>query len=155
MHHLGGPGAGIDARVPLLDLALGIDDHAHALGALGGIHVGAVGGADDAVGVADQGEVELELLGKLLVVFRSVERDAEDDRVLPVVVCLQVAEPATFSRSTGGVGLGEEPQHEGLALEVGELHGPAEMIVAGEIGSGVSGLEHVASLQAGWDASTW
>src|SRR5215813_12510404 len=135
--------------MPLLDLALGIDDHPHALGTLGGIHVRAVGGADGAVGVADQGEIELELLREVLVLRRSVEGHSHDGGVLPVVVGLEVAEPATFGGSARRVRLGEEPQHERLALEVGELHGAAEMVVASEIGSGVSRLEHVISSRGG------
>src|SRR6266851_5371661 len=60
----GRPGPRIDARVPFLDLAVGTDDDPDALRALGRIGVGPVGGTDVAVGVADQGEVEVELLGE-------------------------------------------------------------------------------------------
>src|SRR2546426_6711977 len=49
----GRPGAGVDALVPLLDLAVPVNHHADALRALLGIDVGAVGGADRPVGIAD------------------------------------------------------------------------------------------------------
>jgi hypothetical protein len=74
LHDLGRPRAGIDAGVPLLDLAVLVDDDADARRALGGIGVGAVGGADVAVGVADQREVEVEFLGKGFVLGWRVER---------------------------------------------------------------------------------
>ena len=112
------PGASVDSLVPLLDLALAVDHDADTLSALGGIDVRAVGGADRSVGVANQREVEVELLGELLVVGGRVERHTQDHRVLPIVVGLQVAEPATLSGSTRGVGLRKEPQHDGLALEI-------------------------------------
>src|SRR4029077_8730994 len=99
------PRAGVDPRVPLLDLAFRIDHHADARGALLRVRIGAVGGADRAVGVADQREVEVELLGELLVVGLAVERGPDDDGVLLVVLGFEVAEPAPFGRSAGGVGL--------------------------------------------------
>jgi len=72
--------------VPLLDLALAVDHRADARRALLRIGVGAVGGADRPVGVADQREVEVELLGELLVVGGAVEGRAEDDGVLSLVL---------------------------------------------------------------------
>ena len=76
LHDLGRPGARIDARVPFLDLAVPVDHHADPLPPLGGIDVGAVGGADGAVGVADQREVEVELLGKGFLFSAGVSNDA-------------------------------------------------------------------------------
>jgi len=95
--------------VPLLDLAVLVDHHADALRALGRVDVGAVGGADGPVGVAEEREVEVELLRELLVVGLGVERRAEDDGILPVVLGLEVAEPATLGRSARGVGHRIEP----------------------------------------------
>src|SRR4029450_13308295 len=89
LQHLRGPGAGVDASMPFLDLAILVDDHAHALRALAGIGVGAVGGPDGPVGVADEREVEVELLGELLVLGRRVERAAQDQRVCLLVVGLR------------------------------------------------------------------
>jgi hypothetical protein len=74
--------------VPFLDLAAPVDHHADALGALLRVGVGAVGGADRPVGVADQRKVEGELLGELFVLGRRVEGRAEDDGVLLVVLGL-------------------------------------------------------------------
>ncbi len=104
--------------MPLLDLALAADHHADARRALLRIGVGAVGGADSPVGVTDQREVEVELLGKLPVVGGAVEGRAENDGVLAIVVALQVAEPATLRRSARSVGFRVEPEHDRLALEV-------------------------------------
>jgi hypothetical protein len=59
--------------VPLLDLAVPVDDDADTGRALVGVDVGAVGSTDLAIGVADQREVEVELLGELLVVGLAVE----------------------------------------------------------------------------------
>src|SRR4029453_11836258 len=101
--------------------------------AFGGIGIGAVGGADRAVGVADQREVEVEFLSEGFVLGRRVERGPEDDGVLGVVLGLQVAEPATLGGSARGVGLGIEPQHDRLALVVRQLHGVAVLIAPGEI----------------------
>src|SRR2546425_8997169 len=143
---LGRPGAGVDARVPFLDLALLVDDHAHALRALLGVGIGAVGGPDLPIDVADQREVEVELLGECLVLSRGVEGHADDGGTLLVVVGLEVAEPATFRRSARCVGLGVEPEHERLALEVRQLHGLAGVIAAGEIRSLVTWVQHGPSL---------
>jgi hypothetical protein len=57
--------------VPLLDLAVAADHHADARRPLLRIGIGAVGGADSAIGVADQRKVEVELLGELLVVEKA------------------------------------------------------------------------------------
>ena len=83
---LGRPGARVDARLPFPDLAVAVDHHADARRALLRVGVGAVGGADRPVGVTDQREVEVELLGELLVVGGAVEGRAEDDGVLVVIV---------------------------------------------------------------------
>ena len=107
--------------MPLLDLAVPVDHDPDALGALRRIDVGAVGGADLAVGVADEREVEVVLLGEGLVLGRRVEGDAEDRCVLPVVVRLEVAEPATLGRSAGGVGFRIEVQDHRLAGEVFQI----------------------------------
>ena len=141
-HDLGRPGAGVHAGVPLLDLAVPVDHHADALCALLRIGVGAVGGADRPVGVTDEREGEVEFLGELLVVGGIVEGRAEDDGILAVVVGFQVAEPATLGRSARGVGLGIEPEHDRLALEVGQLHGVAGVVAAHEVGRLVAWVEH-------------
>ena len=142
------PGPRVDARVPLLDLAVAVDHHADARRALLRIGVGAVGGADSPVGVTDQRKVEAELLGELLVVFGAVEGRTEDDGVLAIVVGFQVAEPATLGRSARSVGSWVEPKHHRLAGEVRELHGVTVVVTPREIGRLVSRLEHELSLSA-------
>src|SRR5262249_20002311 len=140
--HRRGPCSRVDALVPLFDFPVRGDDHADALRTLRRVDVGAVGRADLAVRVADQREGEVELLGELLVVLGRVERDAQDHRVLPVVVGLQVAEPATFGGSAGCVGLGEEPEHDRLALEVGQLDRLAVVVAPDEVRRLVACTQH-------------
>ena len=103
---------------------------------------GAVGHADAAVGVAEEGEGELELLGEGLVLFLGVEADAEDLGVLGCVLLAEVPEPGTLARSTRGVGLRVEPEDDFLAPEVAELDAIAVVVGDFEIGSLLSGLEH-------------
>jgi hypothetical protein len=150
---LGRPRAGVHALVPLLDLAVPVDDHPDPGRTLLGVDVGAVGGADRPVGVADEREVEVELLGEGLVLGRAVEGRAEDDGVLAVVVGLQVAEPATLGGSARRVGLGVEPEHDRLAPVVRQLHGVAVVITPGELGCLVSWSQHARSLSRA--GGTW
>ena len=112
LQQLRGPGTCVDALVPLLDPALLIDDHADSLRALRGIGVRAVRGPDLPIGVREQREVEVELLGEGLVVRRGIERDADDRGALGVVLRSEGAEPATFRGSAGRVGLRIEPKHD-------------------------------------------
>jgi hypothetical protein len=142
---LGGPGASVDLFVPLLDLAVAVDDDADPGGALLGVDVGAVGRPDRSVGVGEEREGEVELLGEFLVVGRAVEGRPENDGVLAVVVGFEVAEPATLGRSARGVRLRVEPEDDRLALEVGQLHRVAVVIAPGEIGRLVAWLQHAHS----------
>ncbi len=104
---------------------------------------GAVGHSDFSIGVAEEGEVEVELLGERGVVFFVVEADAEDRGVLGGVLFGEVAEPATFFRSTGGVGFRIKPEDDFLAAQVAEADGVAVVIFDFEVGSGIAGLEHL------------
>jgi predicted aspartyl protease len=72
--------------VPLLDLAVLVDHHADARGTLARIDVGAVRRADLPIRVAEEREVEVELLGEGFVGGGVIERDAQDDGVLRVVL---------------------------------------------------------------------
>jgi hypothetical protein len=109
----------LDARVGLLDLAVGADQVADAFRAAGlGVVAGAVGEADLAVRVAQQREVVVELLREGRVGLRGVEADPEDLDALLVVLVLEVAEPATLLGSAGGVGLRVEPEDDLLPPEV-------------------------------------
>jgi hypothetical protein len=125
------------------DFALFVDDVRDAFGVFGGRRVGgAVGEADFAVRVAEEGEGEAELFGEALVVLRRVEADAEDLRVLSLVLRVEVPEPGTFPRSAGGVGFRIEPEHDLLAAQVAELHAIAEVIGNVEIRGWIAGIEH-------------
>jgi len=76
---------------------------------------GAVCEADFAIGIAEQREGEVELLCEGRVFLLGVEADAEDDGVFCGVLVDEVPEPGTFDRSTGGIGLWIEPEHDLLA----------------------------------------
>jgi hypothetical protein len=103
---------------------------------------GAVGEADAAIGVAEEGEGEVELFGEVLVLVRRVEADAEDLRVLRFVLRDEVPEPGTLTRSTRGVGLRVEPEDDLLPPQVAELHMVAVVVEDFEIGRWCAGLEH-------------
>ena len=142
LYDLRRPAPRVHLLVPLLDGAVSGDYHADTLCAFVGIRIGPVGRADLPVGVAEQREVEAVLVCECFVVGGGVEGDAEDDRFLLVVVRFQVAEPATFRGSAGRIGLREEPQDDGLAREVRQLHGLAIVIAAHEVGRLVSWSQH-------------
>ena len=133
----------VDLRVGLGDLAFLVDDVGDAAGVLvlGGVG-GTVGETDLAFGVAEQGEGEVELFGEAAVRFDGIEADAQDLRVLGLELHVEVPEPGTLTRSTRGVGLRIEPEHDFLAAPVGELHAIAVVIDDVEIGSGLAGLKH-------------
>jgi hypothetical protein len=136
--------------VGLGDLALLVDDVRDPLGVLVfRRRRGAVGQADLAVGVAEQREVELVLLGEAGVGGLVVEADAEDVGVLRRVLVVKVPEPGTLGRSAGCVGLRIEPQDDLPATIVGELSAAAGVIPHFEIGRGVAGIEHRSSSSKG------
>jgi hypothetical protein len=134
----------IDFRVRLRDLSLLVDDVRDAARVFVLRRVGrAVRDADLLVGVAEQREGEVELLGEGAVLFDAVEADADDLYVLGLVFRVEVPEPGTFPRSTGGVGLGVEPEDDFLSAEVGEPDLVALVIDGVEVGSGVANVEHL------------
>ena len=125
------------------DLALFVDHIGDAAGVFVFLGVaGAVGQADLVVRVAEEGEVEVELLGEVLVRRLGVETDAEDLRVFGFVLGLEVPEPGTLTRSAGCVGLRVEPEDDFLAAQIAQADGVAVVIGGLEIGSGFAGLEH-------------
>jgi hypothetical protein len=103
----------------------------------------AVGEADLAIGVAEQGEGKVIFLCERGVGLLVIETDAEDLGVLRFVLLREVPEPGTFPRSTGGVGFRVEPEHDLLAAQVAEAHAVAVMVGDVEVGSGIAGLQHV------------
>ena len=52
--------------------------------------------------------------------FDRVEADAQDDDIVFLEIGVLVTEPATFGRSTRGVGLGIEPQQDFVATKCGQ-----------------------------------
>ena len=126
------------------DLPVLVDHVGDAAGVFVFRRVGrAVRDADRFLGVAEEREGEVELLGEAAVLFDAVEADADDLRVLRLVFDVEVPEPGTLTRSTGGVGLRIEPEDDFLAAEVGELHAVALVIENVEVGSGVAWVEHL------------
>jgi hypothetical protein len=104
---------------------------------------GAVREADLVLGVAEQREREVELLGEAAILLDRVETDADDLCVLRFVLEVEVPEPGTLTRSTGGVGLWVEPEDDFLAAQVGELHTVALVIDGVEVGSGIAYVQHL------------
>ena len=128
----------------LRDLAVLVDHVRDAAGVLVAlVFACAVGEAELAVGVAEQLEGELELAGEGGVFFRRVEADAEDDRVLRVVLLDEVPEPGTLDRSARGVGLRIEPEDDFLPAQIAQADGLAVVVGGLEIGSRISGIQHV------------
>lgn len=82
------------------------------------------------------------LLGEGAVGLGRVEGDAEDGRTLGLVVADPVTEPAALPGSSGGVGLGIEPQDHAPAAQIGEPHAPAAVVGQVEVGRESTGLEH-------------
>jgi len=103
---------------------------------------GSVGEADLALGVAEEGEVEAELLGEALVFGGAVEADAEDAGVLFRVLAVEVPEPGTFLGSARGVGFRVEPENDFLAPQVAEADLVAVVVDDVEIRSLFTGLKH-------------
>jgi len=130
--------------VRLRDVAVLVDDVGDAAGVRVALVLArAVGEAELAVGVAEELEGELELLGEGGVFFGGVEADAEDDRVLRVVLLDEVPEPGTLDRSAGCVGLRIKPEDDFLPAQVAQADGAAVVITRLEIRSRISGLQHV------------
>ena len=104
---------------------------------------GTVRDPDLAVGVAQQREGELVLGREVRVVFDAVEADADDLRVLFLVLAREVPEPGTLGRSAAGIRFRIEPEHELLAAEVAQLHAIAVVIERLEIRRGIAHLQHL------------
>jgi hypothetical protein len=103
---------------------------------------GAVCDADLPVGVAEEREGEIVLLREVRVLLDGVEADADDLRVLFLVLAGKVPEPGTLGRSASGVGLRIEPEHELLSAKVTQLHAVAVVIEHLEIRRRISHFQH-------------
>ena len=127
---------GLDLGKHARDLAVGADQEGGALDADAGfaVHVlffeHTISLRELLVGVGQQRERQVILVFELLLPFRAVGRDAQDDGagVLDFAVC--VAEPARFNRSTGSVGLGEEVEDDVPAAVI--FKGDALAVLVGQ-----------------------
>ncbi len=125
------------------DLPIFIDDIAYAVGiARVGRIAGAVCQADAAVGVREQQERVVELLGEGLVLVLGVETYAEDFGALVVEFLDSVTEPISLNRSTRGIGLWIEPEYDLFTTELGELDGRAVVRAYFKIRRLGSGIQH-------------
>lgn len=141
-----GVSGGVDLRIGLLDFSVGPDEKGNPLGVLGvGLFRRSVGEPDLAAGVGEKREVEVEPLRERRVVRDGIEADAEQLDVPGVEFLDPVAEPATLGRSTGGVGLRVEPEHDAAPAVIGEPHQPARMVAHLEVGRARTWLDHGAS----------
>ena len=104
---------------------------------------GAVRDADGSLRVAQEGEGELVLFGEALIGPLVIEADAEDADVLRFVLLLEVPEPGTLPRSTGGVGLRIEPEHDLLSAKIAQAHGAPLVVDSFEFRSRIARLQHL------------
>lgn len=137
----------IDVRVGFLHDTVGADPVADALRAPRFFVLARVVGHPDGTRrVAEQREVEVELLRERPVRLGGIEADPEDLNVLVRVLLDLVAEPATFLRSPRGVGFRVEPENDVLTREVRKSHGVAEVVFDLEWGSRLSSFDHFSSV---------
>jgi hypothetical protein len=106
---------------------------------------GAVRESDLAIGVAQQREREVELLGELRVCGDVIETDAEDRGVLRLVLGDEVPEPGTLGRSAGCVSLRIKPEHDLAPAQIVQRDFVAAMIGHLKIWSLVANVEHASS----------
>ena len=139
-------GAWVGDEVALGDDALGVDQVADALGEVGvgvsGVPERLVGPAHELVGVGQEAEREVELLGERLVVGWCVERNAEDGAVGVGVLLGLITQALSLERSTGGVGLRIPPEQNPPTAFVGETRGDAVLVRHREVRCGDSWVEH-------------
>ena len=106
---------------------------------------GTVRDPDFAIGVAQQREREVVLLGELRVGSGIIETDAEDRGVLRGVLRAEVPEPGTLGRSAGCVGLRIKPEHNLASAQIAQRNVAAEVIAHLEVRSLVANLQHASS----------
>jgi len=113
--------ARIDLVVDSRDAAVLVDQNTDAAG-VPSLIVGTrtVGNSHAAIGIAEQGEGKLVLIGELGVLLDVVEADTEDLDIILFEVGNLIAEPATLDRSAGGIGLRIEPENDLAAAQFRE-----------------------------------
>ena len=105
--------------VGLADSAIRADQVADALGRPGVRCVaGAIGQADLPRRIAEEGKGVVEFLGEGGILLDCVKRDSQDLGIVRLKLCVEVAEPATFFRSTRSIRLRIEPHQNVLALVI-------------------------------------
>ena len=108
--HFGRMATGSDRSVGLDDLSLFVDEVAEAFGVAGlGLVAGAIGKADRASGVTQEGKGEAELLREGGIFCHRIKTHSEYFYVLRAKVGNLVAEPAAFGGSTRGICFGVKP----------------------------------------------
>ncbi len=133
-----------DLRVRLRDLSVRPDDVGDPARELRlRVFARSVRHADVALHVAEERERKVELLREAGVLLDRVEGGPQDLGVLLLEFRVEVAEPATLGRSTGGVGLRIEPEDDVLPLVIGEAPPGARVVLHVESRSGVSHLQHL------------
>lgn len=105
----------------------------------------AVRESDLAVGVAQQREGEVVLLGELRVRVDVIETDAEDCGVLRLVIVDEVPEPGTLRRSARCVGLRIKPEHDLAPAQIVERDIVAAMIGYLKVRGLVANVQHASS----------
>jgi hypothetical protein len=101
--------------------------------------------SDLSIGVAQQREGEVELLGELRVCGDVIETDAEDRGVLRFVLGDEVPEPGTLGRSARCVSLRIKPEHDLAPAQIVERDLIAAMIGHFKVRSLVANIEHASS----------
>lgn len=93
--------------------------------------------------VAEEWEIEFELVGERAIILLGVETDAENLGVLLLVEPELVAEPATFGGSAGSVRFRIEPEDDVLAPVIGEADVVAPVVADHEVRCRRAFLEHL------------
>jgi hypothetical protein len=139
--HLGRMVARIDLIVDARDVAVLVDQNADAIGVTCLI-IGtrAVCDSHAAIGIAEQGEGKLVLIGELGIPFNVVEADTQDLDIILIEVGDLIAEPATLDRSAGGIGLRIEPENNLAAAQFRERNTLAFMSREREVRCGFANL---------------
>jgi hypothetical protein len=110
-----------DGIIGFLDLPLFVNHVTDTFGiASGGILARTVGKPDGTGGVAEEQKWKLIFLRKGSILGHRIETDSQDFDVPSAEFVDLVAEPATFSRSTWGIGFRVKPQEDFLPPQGGE-----------------------------------
>ncbi len=135
-------------RVGDLSILDGIGDSSRVPGIFGGRR--AVRHPDLTIGVAEQLEGELKLLGESLVLLDGVEAHAKDDRSRALKLLDSIPESIALNRSPRGVGLGIEPKDDLFIGERGQFDRAPIVRHHLEVGRTASYFQHARTLTPTW-----